>query len=474
MNLIKLLDYSNIIYGLGDKINRIKRGNERSLTKASTALKMTMCGIFTSSDSMNGMQHIYATKDKVRKSLFSKKEFIPKTTATRDAINDINVSDVFELHKSMLSTMEKNKVFENHTYRNVRVAVVDGVESFETHKNIEGLHKREHSNGRTGYYYKSLGISYLADDFSIMLDLVPFEENEVKDMKEKNEKIKADGEITVFKRSMSILKKFKIEFTVLDAMFLNSPCLNALKAEGIDAVVRLKDERRNIYKDAKGLFENSNPKVQYEVVEVKERKKVNYSKKSKKKNKDETETYIVTREVTDRKLNEAIVVKNEMKEYPHKTVRQTVTEKVLKRVKVWSEVLQLDGYNYNNGYVRVIKTEETKIENGIEVTKEMYLVTTKLDEDLEFIIDLMHKRWTIELNCFKILKSRFHMDHLFIGTVNAIQIITYLMMIVFNLIALYFNVHTKKYKRKMNLKQILEDFKEDLLTSIDMYKCFVT
>ena len=116
-----------------------------------------------------------------------------------------------------------------------------------------------------------------------------------------------------------------------------------------------------------------------------------------------------------------------------------------------------------NGYVRVIKTEENVILKGKEATKEMYLITIKLDEDIEFIVDLMHKRWTIELNCFKTLKSRFHMDHLYVGTNNAIQIITYLMMIVFNLIALYFNVHTRKHKRKINLKQVLDDFRESLL-----------
>ena len=62
------------------------------------------------------------------------------------------------------------------------------------------------------------------------------------------------------------------------------------------------------------------------------------------------------------------------------------------------------------------------------------------------------------------------MDHLYIGTNNAIQIMTYLIMIVFNLIELYFNIHTKKYKKKINFKLLLQDFKEELLSGVELYK----
>ena len=40
--------------------------------------------------------------------------------------------------------MKKNKVFENRKYRGSEVALIDGVESFETHKDIRGLHIRNH------------------------------------------------------------------------------------------------------------------------------------------------------------------------------------------------------------------------------------------------------------------------------------------------------------------------------------------
>ena len=42
---------------------------------------------------------------------------------------------------------------------------------------------------------------------------------------------------------------------VADALYLNAPFLNTVLDCHMDAVIRLKDEERLIYKDAKGLFE---------------------------------------------------------------------------------------------------------------------------------------------------------------------------------------------------------------------------
>ena len=95
-----------------------------------------------------------------------------------------------------------------------------------------------------------------------------------------------------------------------------------------------------------------------------------------------------------------------------------------------------------------------------------------IDEDLEFITDLMHRRWNIELKGFRKLKTRYNMKHLFIGTNNAIRLIHYLIMIVFNLIELYFNVHTKKHKN-INFNTLLENYMFDMATE-DIYNYFLS
>ena len=469
MNLTNLLDYGNSIYNLGENINSLGRKNKETDTKPSTAVKMLMMGFLSKRGSINRVQKaIFESKENKLKGVFYKGEFIPKTHALRDAVDDINYEQVSNIHFNMLETMKKNKVFENHKYRGSGVAIIDGVESFETHKDIEGLHIRNHKNEKQGHYYKSLGIMYLADDVEIMLDLVPFEKHEVEDDKEHNDKIKSEGEITVLKRIVKDLKPYNINIAVLDCMFANVPCLNEVKKNGIEAIVKLTDTRRVIYKDAQGLFKSQEAKQEYEIVEKEEIKKIKYSKESKKKNETKIEKYEIIREKTNKKQNEIVIVKDKIISHPKKEVHKIVKEKVIKRVKIYSDIFDLDSYEY--GQVRVLKVEETFKEKGKEETKEMYIITTLIDEDLEFIVDLMHRRWNIELKGFRKLKSRYNMKHLFIGTNNAIRLIHYLIIIIFNLIEMYFNVRTRKNKN-INYENLLEDYMFEMATK-KIYKLF--
>ncbi|MBS5123790.1 MAG: hypothetical protein ACLTGB_10460 [Blautia caecimuris] len=39
-----------------------------------------------------------------------------------------------------------------------------------------------------------------------------------------------------------------------DALYLNAPFINTLKENGLEGVIRLKDERRRLFQDAEGLF----------------------------------------------------------------------------------------------------------------------------------------------------------------------------------------------------------------------------
>lgn len=467
MNLINLLDYSNSIYNLKEKINNIKRKNDEFPTKASTTIKMLVMMFFTKKASVNSMMKaVHNSYTNQMGNIFYKKEFIPKTHAFRDCVNDIKHEDIKDIHINVLATLKKNKYFENHKYRGKTVIIADGIEPFETHKKIEGLHHRTHKNDADGHYYKALGIMHMSDDVDIMLDLVPFEKKEVKDDKDNNEKIKSEGEITVFKRIVPMLKEYKAEICVLDAMFLNAPCLNKIKSEGLEAVVRLKDKKRDIYKDASTLFEQQKPKEEYEIVKVIEEKKVKYSKESKKKDRFKSEKYTYTRAVTSNAVGEKITIEEKTITHPKKTIYKKKTEEVIKKVKVWSDEFELSNYEYGN--VKVIRTLEEKKNKADEI----YLVTTLLDEPDEFIIDLMHRRWDIELNGFRKLQNRYNLDHLYIGTDNAIRLISYIILIVYNLIELYFNIHTKKYK-DINFEHLLEEYKIEI-TKEKIYLYFVT
>jgi hypothetical protein len=68
---------------------------------------------------------------------------------------------------------------------------------------------------------------------------------------------KDEGELTGSKRLMKrIYKEFKhfADIVVADALYMNAPWIKELINIGIDAVVRVKDERLGIVKEAIALF----------------------------------------------------------------------------------------------------------------------------------------------------------------------------------------------------------------------------
>lgn len=95
-----------------------------------------------------------------------------------------------------------------------------------------------------------------------------------------------------------------------------------------------------------------------------------------------------------------------------------------------------------------------------------------MTQKLETILKVMHRRWLIENNGFRVLKDRYNMDHCYVGEINAIRLINEIIMLVFNLVNMYVNIRTKGYRergttmralKKIFEKQINEDRKIYLL-----------
>lgn len=95
-----------------------------------------------------------------------------------------------------------------------------------------------------------------------------------------------------------------------------------------------------------------------------------------------------------------------------------------------------------------------------------------MTQKLETILKVMHRRWLIENNGFRVLKDRYNMDHCYVGEINAIRLINEIIMLVFNLVNMYVNIRTKEYRergttmralKKIFEKQINEDRKIYLL-----------
>ena len=153
------------------------------------------------------------------------------------------------------------------------------------------------------------------------------------------------------KRLIERLKKRHGHFAdviVADALYLNAPFINTLKENGLEGVIRLKDERRMIFQNAERLFKQD------------EGKKASFWKGKKK-------------------------------------------------IEVWDlSGFKMEGCPYK---LRVVRYHEQWKENGKETERFMWLVTTLEAADYRVLWEMMHRRWDIEENGFHQLKTYYHAKH---------------------------------------------------------------
>lgn len=382
--------------------------------------------------------------------------------------------------------VKENKIFVKNQIDGISVIAVDGVEEFETNKKIEGLPKRKHKDGRISEYYKTLGIASVGEKIQILIGLEELEAKESKEVEEKieketkdkkiseerkQEKIKVEGEVTVIKRILPEIRKEigqNIDVIVLDALFANAPVLNTIKENKMDAVVRFKEERREIYKDAMGMFEKRKADMTYEIVEEKKSIITKYSKESHKKNKTKKKVEIIEREITKEEIGKSI----EKAKYTTKKgkIKRKIreSEKVIKRVKVWEDKFDLTNYEY--GKVRFIKYDEELADGKHKI---ICVITTLLNQDLKTILKIMHARWMIENNVFRVLKDRYNLDHCYVGELNAIRLINQIIILVYNLVNLYIKIRTQEFRNRNITARILKKiFESQIAANRKIYLLF--
>ena len=458
IKLANLLTYANNVYQIGEKINSLERKNSNSKIKAVTGVKTVFAGILCQNRSINEMMEtVHVVKN--LKNIYAPNEIVGKTHGLRDCLMDTPYEQLKNINNEVIKKLKENKYFRKNQIDGLTVIAADGVEEFETNKDIKGLPERKHKNEKVSKYYKTLGIMSIGENKQIMLGLEELQAKESEKINEKiekenegkrvseervNEKIKAEGEITVLKRMIPQIEKpigRTFDVIVLDALFANAPVLNTIKENKLDAVIRFKEERRDIYKDAMGMFEKREADMKYEIVEKQTKTKTKYSKESHKKDKQKIKIEQEERSITEVEIGKVLEIskrkiskKNNEKEIVEK-------EKVLKRVQVWSDTFELTNYNY--GKVRFIKYEE-ELPKGERQT--ILVVTTLLQQDVKTILKIMHSRWLIENNGFRVLKDRYNLDHCYVGELNAIRLINEIIMLVYNLVNLYINVRTRKFK----------------------------
>ena len=269
---------------------------------------------------------------------------IPKVDAVRDLLSRINPDEIRSIHEEMIDIIKRNRVFREGTIGGYVVAGLDGVELFSsTKKSCPNCLSRKKHTGETEYFYRSVVCMIIGKSPHVILG------QEM--LKPRDGSGKDEGELTGGKRLIERLKKRHGHFAdviVADALYLNAPFINTLKENGLEGVIRLKDERRMIFQDAERLFKQD------------EGKKASFWKGKKK-------------------------------------------------IEVWDlSGFKMEGCPYK---LRVVRYHEQWEENGKEAERFMWLVTTLEAADYRVLWEMMHRRWDIEENGFHQLKTYYHAKH---------------------------------------------------------------
>ena len=257
-------------------------------------------------------------------------------------------------------------------------------------------------------------------------------------------KAKTIGETTAYLEMLPLLNKLvgrNIDVNVFDALYLNCNVMNEIDKNNQYFVIRMEDKTRHIYKDAEGLFKESKPIEEYELVEITRKIKVKYSKEAKHKDYEKVKKKIEKRKITDKPIGENIFIKKEISNKKNSIKTTEIYEKVIRKIQVWDET----GFEYSNykNKLRIIRSiENYKSDNKIK-TQEVYIATNMLEHERSTIIKIMHLRWNIE-NCgFRKLKQQYKLDHIFIGDFNSINYIFQMIILVNNLLELYLKIRLK-------------------------------
>ena len=216
---------------------------------------------------------------------------------------------------------------------------------------------------------------------------------------------KDEGEMTGVKRLLTELRTRHHHFAdviVADALYMNAPFINLVKGIGMDVVIRAKNEKMSIVQDARGLFKN-------------------------------------------REANGSF---NDTK----------------KEVEVWDEDgFSMEGAHENIRFLRFVEHWQTKDKKLMK--REMWCITTLGKEIPAHTVWLiMRKRWDIENNGFRMLKTYFHADHCYVHGEGADEKVLMFIMMAFNLWELFLFRRLKKFReQKLTRKHFIEQLWDELL-----------
>lgn len=307
--------------------------------------------------------------------------------------------------------LKRNKVYRSAGLGGRLVAAMDGVELFHSQsrsceqcltrkvtKEVQGQKVKV-----TEYYHRAVFCQLVGVNPKAVLGLELLQPGE--------------GEYTaalrLFARLMTWYGPY-FQILVVDALYAKAPFINLVLGAGIHIVVRLKDQRMEILKDAQGLFGHRPADLE----DVAEGGKVKYWAWDE----EGFESWAG--------LQKPLRVVKLVKQQRHR----------VRRGKQWQEEVEW---------------------------REVWLATSLPKEELSPLAvgEIYHWRWGIENNGFRDLKTNWHMDHAFVHQPRALYALLLILALVFTLFYAFVYRNLRRFWEKgWSVSWVMREFSESYFT----------
>jgi hypothetical protein len=184
------------------------------------------------------------------------KQWLGREMSSVDTLGRVYVGlGVEELRRGLhrvYTRLKRNKALP--PMRGWDVAVLDGHESHASYRrHCSGCLRRTvhlESGDRVQFYHRQVTLMLVSERFHLLLDLEPQRPGE-------------DEVTTALRLLERVLAVYPRAFQIVlaDSLYAQAPFLNFLLAHGKHAIVVLKDQRRDLYRDAQALFAMTAPQT---------------------------------------------------------------------------------------------------------------------------------------------------------------------------------------------------------------------
>lgn len=181
------------------------------------------------------------------------KDELPSADVFGDEFKEIICDDIRRVIRHVYSCLKRNKVLKP-VYGGKIALIMDGHEMHSSYlRECDGCLERVVHKKRGDVkqkYHRCVMASLLCDGFCLPLDMEPQKQGE--------------DEVACAMRLLErIFKEYPRAFDLIlaDGLYARAPFFKLALKHGKDVIAVLKDDRRDLFKDAKGLFKGQNPKV---------------------------------------------------------------------------------------------------------------------------------------------------------------------------------------------------------------------